>query len=136
LVFTSTANAALAHEARCAQVFGKFKETAGVNLSLSNKSLNDKSVALSSTNAPLVAWGSSADKRWREILQIVESESPSVEPTLKLSQESRISESEEIDNSGASLSRQRQQRPLLLFFPQHNESKLLGCYRALILFER
>lgn len=72
---------------------------------------------------PLLAW-SATDKRWRELYNIVSSEQ-------FISSSSSLSQSVTPTSKGV-----KTKRPLLLYFPFHNQPEVFGCYRAVLLMNR
>jgi hypothetical protein len=72
----------------------------------------------------LLAWGLVADKRWRDIIALAVSEDTLL-PTTNV--ESKI-----VDKN----INQPRRRPLLLYFPHHNQLQFLGAHRSLVLSER
>ena len=119
LSFTLKCDQSVEHESRCQEVF----------LKISNSSSSSSSAAVSTptTNvalsAPLLAWGSTADARWRELFN--ESESGN-----KIDSKAIGTDTANQDNAI------RKKRPLLLFFPYHNIPLILASYRCWALIEK
>jgi hypothetical protein len=129
LCFASKADHALEHEQRCLQVYARRSNTAGVTAVAGASTLSDSS----DSSRAILAWGATADKRWRELIQVTEAEDQAAP--------------EDADPLGSGARRQggageaeakkiRRRRPLLLFFPHHNNSAALGINRVLNLVEK
>jgi hypothetical protein len=108
------------------------------------------------SNAALLAWGVAADRRWKELVAIVESEESSAssldekgsaEDATKspsaASDSSKTKDSKPPLPTGASPAadpsaskKVKKRRPILIFFPFHNQPDLLCAYRSLILANR
>ena len=114
LSFTLKNDQSVEHESRCQEVFFKRSTTSSPLTSTPTNS------ALA---APLLAWGSTADIRWRELFN-----------------ESENSIKSEYKASGADAKNQesafRKKRPLLLFFPYHNVPFILAAYRCWNMVEK
>lgn len=120
LCFASKAEHALEHESRCLHVFSKRIQS------------DQNDLDSGSSSKVLIAWGHSANKRWRELIQITDTddllqddENPSIRQTSSDAHR-KIEDPKKI----------RRRRPLLLFFPAHNNAIYLGCYRALTLIDK
>lgn len=111
LSFTLKNDQSVEHESRCQEVFLKRSTTASTSSSTPTNS------ALS---APLLAWGSTADIRWRELFNESENSFKSDYKTDVKNQENSF----------------RKKRPLLLFFPYHNVPFILAAYRCWTLVEK
>jgi hypothetical protein len=142
------------HEARCLEVFTRRSGLApGQTPSTASKA------AMMASNAALLAWGVAADRRWKELVAIVESEESSGASLEEKSSEdaSRSPSSAGTGNDAASKAKDskpplpitaagtdpsavskkvKKRRPILIFFPYHNQPDLLCAYRSLILANR
>lgn len=105
---------------------------------------------------PLTAWNDSPDGRWKELFRIVEADIESLEvrfegvnsTTVNTASSSITSRDESTapptnedsvqsqDGKDKTKQQMLRKRPLLLFFPYHNDSVTLGTYRVLILIQR
>lgn len=87
----------------------------------------------------LLAWGPAADSRWKELVTVAEAEDAFLQEAATIS--SPRPHGSGISKSGSSKSKSggkkiRRRRPLLLFFPSHNQPGPLGAYRGLALADR
>jgi hypothetical protein len=172
LCFASKADHAVEHENRCLQVYSRRtadgNPSGGSSIGVGSTSslfrrteigsftsqTSDSSSSVASgisgkdNNKAILAWGSGADKRWRELIQVTESEDQvDEEPfgksllsvpsgsssTQHASSADKKKAAEAADNANKKI---RRRRPLLLFFPQHNDSNKLGVYRSLTLLQK
>jgi hypothetical protein len=91
----------------------------------SKSSVSSSSSATSDSSAgALLAWGPSADSRWKELVAVAEAEDAMANP-----------------DGGGKTSKDpskkiRRRRPLLLFFPSHNQASPLAAYRSFALVHR
>ena len=112
--------------------------------------------AASSSSVSMEAAASALDRRWKEILNLAEAEDEDWEKELERknallrqmnssnsnnsnnSNNSSAARSPKVDTpvSDVNSSRSKKRRPLLLFFPFHNQAPLLGSYRSITLFNR
>jgi hypothetical protein len=123
LCFTTHAELAGQHEARCAKA---------TLLALSPPlSTTEKKDAAISSAMPLVAWGKVADRRWADLFAIAEEENAD----NALSSPSSTDTGSPL-NSQARPAKVRRKRPMLLFFPHHNRPTILGAYRSLTFLKR
>lgn len=121
LQFSTYADRANEHEHRCQEVFlSKSKHNAGTDLRLSDSSSTSNSS--NTFHGPLLAWGTTADSRWRELLAVAES--------------SMSTKTAAVNVPGEERSKVKRARPLLLYFPSHIDSSILGCYRGIILAQK
>jgi hypothetical protein len=92
----------------------------------------------------LLAWGPAADARWKELVTVAEAEDAFLQEAAASSGMSSprgpgVPSSSSSKGSGKSRSgnkKIRRRRPLLLFFPAHNQPGPLGAYRGMALAER
>lgn len=138
LCFASRADHAVEHEHRCLQVYSR----------RSNEVPQSQSGSASSSSKAILAWGGSAERRWRELIQVTESEDqvddadssgsiPAYSSSTSASSSSASSHGRKSEAEPGSGSKKiRRRRPLLLFFPQHNDSDKLGVYRSLTLLQK
>lgn len=117
LVFAPRAEQAREHENQCLEVYKRrIMEEAAVAATA------DTSTPVASSKQAqsdvLLAWGKVADKRWRDLITIAMNED-----TLERS-------------SSQDGSQRRRRKPLLLYFPDHNNIEALGAYRTIILAEK
>lgn len=131
LCFTTQADQAAEHEARCNEVYLKRVVT--------NSRGGVPSAAGSGAGVSaglLMAWGFGADQRWRELLSLVEAEDAehaAAQNELGSSNDGAAGNTAGHAVSGRAI---RRRKPLLLLFPLHNQSEPLSAYRGLILAER
>lgn len=122
LRFALTGSAASAHESRCRKTI-------------------ERKLLDSDGDGPLLAYGLSADERWRELLNLVEADETTVlesaRQTMGLELERSAGGNGSITSNGsASAGAGRKRRPLLLQFPFHNQPTVLGMHRSLVLASR
>lgn len=149
LVFAFRAEQAKEHEIQCLEVYKRRiqQDQAAPSASLSTDSTLPPPPASPTANSPppplplppvgngagsgkaassaaasqgdvLLAWGKVADKRWRDII------------TIAMNEDAQ-------DRLGTQDGAQRRRRkPLLLYFPDHNNLDLLGAYRSILLAEK
>jgi len=117
LSFTLKSDQSVEHESRCQEVFLKRSTSSSSAAAVSTPTTN---VTLS---APLLAWGSTADARWRELFN--ESESGNKNDNKAIGADANSQENTI-----------RKKRPLLLFFPYHNVPLILASYRCWALIEK
>ena len=140
LCFASKADQAVEHENRCLQVYARRVSGPSSPQESSRSSLDES--AGSSASRAILAWGVTADKRWRELIQVTESEdqvaddeaSQKPNPTTAAASSSVGDSKRKTESSEPKKIRRR--RPLLLFFPQHNHPHRLGIYRVLTLLQK
>lgn len=117
LCFAMQADQAIEHEMRCQEVFDR------------RSNLNaPRSTSSSDGLGALLAWGPVADARWKELVAVAEAEDA-------MSQDSH-STSRSSSTGGNSVKKIKRRRPLLLFFPSHNQATPLAAYRAFSLVNR
>ena len=124
LCFAMQQDQAAQHEAKCQEVYLKKVAVAAEQDEVSSShSAGAATAAGSSSSAPLLIWRAS-EKRWRELLSVVTSE--------EFDSPQQPSDS----SSSATKGKARSRRPLLLYFPFHNQPDISGGYRAAWLVNR
>lgn len=116
---------AIEHETRCQEVFDRRSNTTP---SMNSSASAARPSPTSESAGALLAWGSSADARWKELVAVAEAEDAmnSGEVTSAVGSKS----------SKESMKKIRRRRPLLLFFPSHNQASPLAAYRSFALVHR
>jgi hypothetical protein len=166
LEFTLRVEQSQEHEERCREVINKRRynnsplpgSSSAVSVASSEHDADHQPQRQSVRNEVLVAWGTIADKRWRDLLNIAINED-----TIEEDEEKYLTavQSSSVDSATAgklfsllslvlgsifvlsvslekqaSKHRNKRRKPLLLYFPEHNHKIFLGAYRSIILAQR
>lgn len=154
LEFTSRVDQSQEHEERCRELY-KRRVANGIDATDALFPLQSKDAATSGSKPAsdvLVAWGPIADKRWRDIINLAINEDTAEEEDDRILYAQTIfdtpppsslypsslpaSNATTGDKRGATNSKSKRRKPLLLYFPEHNHRIFLGAYRAIILAQR
>lgn len=124
---------------RCQDVYSRraakpLPEVTDAKLSISQQSESELGGAL-------LAWGPAADARWKELVTVAEAEDAFLQEAASGGISSPRPPGVGGSSSKGSKSKSgkgkiRRRRPLLLFFPGHNQPGPLGAYRGMVLAER
>lgn len=146
LEFVTKADQAIEHEQRCREAY--HTRSSMVRLSSDDQSGTVPESTLSQSNATigskpaevLLAWGPIADKRWRDLISVAMNEDAN-EKDEKLQPSSSNSNKTNatapgLPRTGSHHLLRRRKKPLLLYFPDHNQQIPLSSYRAIIFAER
>lgn len=164
LGFAIEAEMAMEHEIRCQGVFTQRSlATSGASplppvVGTPAKSSNSLPPAVGTPSKgsnplpPLTAWGEVSDARWREFLHVAEVEDfleengtsgAGLVPSTGGSSPRKPMSSPDVQGVAAGAvspaavpAKKRRRRPLLLFFPLHNQPSSLGLHRSLLLAGR
>lgn len=115
LSFDARVDHSVEHERQCRAVYDKRLQQIEAGAVSGTRGAGDSAPA---------AWGASNDSSWRELLPIPLPHTVGNESSDHLKGKSKLS------------ARKRARRPLLLYFPLHNQPSILGAYRAMGLSTR
>jgi hypothetical protein len=140
LCFVSNAKQAIEHEERCQEVYKSRLSQLNTQVKLDrSREMKESDLNQTKKSEILLAWGATADSRWRDIISVAASED-AVDDVSTSSVNERTSLSEESDAKQSTKQQKnkhvRRRRPLLLYFPQHYHPLAFGAYRSIILCER
>ena len=174
LSYTLYADQCVEHEAKCGEIFQK-KNVIDSSLTSGSVGMNRSGVISGSGifQAPLVAWGESANKRWKDLVSLVEVEDGILSAGGGMGEGGIVPGSRSMSGSGSGSGsggsvnnsgilssssgsgsnvgnnhatataaaatgggKVKRRKPILLYFPLHNQPVPLGAYRSLILAER
>jgi hypothetical protein len=147
LCFATAAEGAVEHERRCLDTFlqkvvrdsrqskSSIEDSPSASSSLGispDQSSRVSRISHMSSRQPLTAWNDATDGRWQELYKIAE---------LDIEEHTIIrvgTRQDDTMNEGklAAAKPITRKKPILLFFPNHNNPILLGSYRVFILLQR